>query len=235
MSVRQIRGWKVAVYSIARGGYPAGGPRAGYGKPLQAHNICTRQGLRGFQTSEVRCRPRSATRYRVPSGNAPASAMLAALGLRHRPQRGPRCKRAQRMRGAQMPNDKDSSSDHAQSFNDGILRNFSLLALPWLSFQRDMLAIMKKGIEDTSHARPVQKLTLLELHALMMVMDPSRTWRGPFDADLEKRVEETYKETFPKLVSGSIQFIEVQDILLKRMSDALNTLKDGNKTKSHSK
>jgi hypothetical protein len=94
---------------------------------------------------------------------------------------------------------------------------------------------MKKGIEDTSHARPVQKLTLLELHALMMVMDPSRTWRGPFDADLEKRVEETYKETFPKLVSGSIQFIEVQDILLKRMSDALNTLKDGNKTKSHSK
>jgi len=66
-------------------------------------------------------------------------------------------------------------------------------------------------------------------------MDPSRTWRGSFDADLEKRVEETYKETFPKLVSGSIQFIEVQDILLKRMSDALNTLKDGNKTKSHSK
>jgi hypothetical protein len=44
-----------------------------------------------------------------------------------------------------------------------------------------------------------------------------------------------HKETFPKLVSGSIQFIEVQDILLKRMSDALNKLKDGNKTKSHSK
>lgn len=134
-----------------------------------------------------------------------------------------------------MANDKDSSSDQAQSLKDGMLRSFSLLALPWLSFQRDMLAIMKKGIEDTSHARPVQKLTLLELHALMMVMDPSRTWRGPFDADLEKRVEETYKETFPKLVSGSLQFIEVQDILLKRMSDALNKLKDGNKTKSHSK
>ena len=69
----------------------------------------------------------------------------------------------------------------------------------------------------------------------MMVMDPLRMWRGPFDADLEKKVEETYKETVPKLVSGSIQFIEVQDILLKRMSDALNTLKDGNKAKGHSK
>jgi hypothetical protein len=134
-----------------------------------------------------------------------------------------------------MPNDKDRNSDHAQSYRDSMLRSFTLLALPWLSFQRDMLAIVKKGIEDTSHARPVQKLTLLELHALMMILDPSRTWRRPFDADLEKRVEEAYKETFPKLVSGSIQFIEVQEALLKRMSDALSTLKDGNKTKGYSK
>jgi hypothetical protein len=88
MSVRQFRGWKVAVYSITHGGYPARGPRAGYGKPLQAHDICTRQGLRGFQTNEVRCRLRSTSRYRVPSGNVPASAMLAVLGLRHHPQGG---------------------------------------------------------------------------------------------------------------------------------------------------
>ncbi|HEY6860861.1 MAG TPA: hypothetical protein VI358_13860 [Pseudolabrys sp.] len=127
-----------------------------------------------------------------------------------------------------MPNDKDSNSDR-------MLRSFTLLALPWLSFQRDMLAIVKKGIEDTSHVKPVQKLTLLELHALMMIFDPSRKWRSPFDADLEKRIEDTYKETFPKFVSGSIQFIEAQEAILKRMSDALNTLKDGNKTKSHSK
>ncbi|MGA8935620.1 MAG: hypothetical protein WB522_15265 [Pseudolabrys sp.] len=129
-----------------------------------------------------------------------------------------------------MPNDKDSNPDHAQS----MLRSFTLLALPWLSFQRDMLAIVKKGIEDTSHVKPVQKLTLLELHALMMILDPSRKWRGPFDAELEKRVEDTYKETFPKLVSGSIQFIEAQEAILKRLSEALNTVKDGNKTKSHS-
>ncbi|MGA8823078.1 MAG: hypothetical protein WB613_09680 [Pseudolabrys sp.] len=129
-----------------------------------------------------------------------------------------------------MPNDKDSNPDHAQS----MLRSFTLLALPWLSFQRDMLAIVKKGIEDTSHVKPVQKLTLLELHALMMILDPSRKWRSPFDAELEKRVEDTYKETFPKLVSGSIQFIEAQEAILKRLSDALNTVKDGNKTKSHS-
>ena len=134
-----------------------------------------------------------------------------------------------------MPNDKDSNSDHARNYRDSMLRSFTLLALPWLSFQRDMLAIVKKGIEDTSHVKPVQKLTLLELHALMMILDPSRKWRSPFDADLEKRIEDTYKETFPKFVSGSIQFIEAQEAILKRTSDALNTLKDGNKTKSHSK
>ena len=95
-----------------------------------------------------------------------------------------------------------------------------------------MLAILKKGIEDTSHVKPVQKLTLLELHALMMIVDPSRTWRSPFDADFEKRVEDAYQETFPKLLSGSINFIEAQEIILQRFSDALITLKDGHKTKS---
>lgn len=137
--------------------------------------------------------------------------------------------------GAQMANDKNSDFDDVQNLKDSIFRNVALLALPWLSFQQDMLAIMKKGIEDTSHIKPVQKLTLLELQALMMILDPSRTWRSPFDANFEKRVEDTYKEAFPKMVSGSIDLIEAQEMILKRMSDALVTLKDGNKTKSHSK
>ena len=137
--------------------------------------------------------------------------------------------------GAQMANEKNSNLDDVQNFKDSIFRNFALLALPWLSFQQDMLAIVKKGIEDTSHVKPVQKLTLLELQALMMIFDPSRTWRSPFDADFEKRVEDSYKEAFPKMVSGSIEFIEAQEMILKRMSDALITLKNGNKTKSHGK
>ena len=105
--------------------------------------------------------------------------------------------------GAQMRT--NSNLDDAQSIKDSIFRNFALLALPWLSFQQDMLAIVKKGIEDTSHVKPVQKLTLLELQALMMILDPSRTWRSPFDAGFEKRVEDSYKEAFPKMVSGSIE------------------------------
>ena len=134
-----------------------------------------------------------------------------------------------------MPNEKRNTSDDALDYKDSIFRNFSLLALPWISFQRDMLAILKKGIEDTSHVKPVQKLTLLELHALMMIVDPSRTWRSPFDADFEKRIEDAYKETFPKLLSGSIDLIEAQEKVLQHLSDALSVLKDGNKNKSHGK
>ena len=134
-----------------------------------------------------------------------------------------------------MPNDKQSKSDHAQDYKDNLLRNFTLLALPWVSFQRDILAIMKKGIQDTSNVKPVQKLTLLELHALMMILDPSRTWRSPFDADFEKRIEETYNEIFPKLLAGSIHFVEAHDKILQHMSEALITLKNGDKTKSRGK
>ena len=133
-----------------------------------------------------------------------------------------------------MSNEKKSNSDDAKDYKDSIFRNLTLLTLPWLSFQRDMLEIVKKGIEDTSHVKRVQKLTLLELHALMMILDPSRTWRSSLDADFEKRVEHTYKEAFPKFVSGSIQFIEAQETILQRISDALIALKNGNKTKSQS-
>jgi hypothetical protein len=137
--------------------------------------------------------------------------------------------------GAQMLNDENSGLDGAQNLKDSIFRNVALLALPWLSFQQDMLAIMKKGIEDTSHVKPVQKLTLLEWQALMMIFDPSRTWRSPLDANFETRLEDAYKEAFPKLVSGSIDLIEAQEKILKHMSDALVTLKNGHKTKGHGK
>ncbi len=131
-----------------------------------------------------------------------------------------------------MPKDRDNSSGHAQDGESSMLKNFILLTLPLLALQRDVLAIVKKGIADTS-VKPVQHLTLRELQALMMILDPKRKWRGRFGADLEKKVEDLYKETIPKLVSGSVQLIEVQEIISHRISEALITLKNGRKPKSH--
>ena len=58
--------------------------------------------------------------------------------------------------GAQMAN---SNLDDAQSIKDSIFRNFALLALPWLSFQQDMLLkhmsdaliTLKNGNKTKSH------------------------------------------------------------------------------------
>jgi hypothetical protein len=128
-----------------------------------------------------------------------------------------------------MPNTEDKGPDHAPNGDRRLSRNFTLLALPWLSFQRDMLAIMKKAIEDASHVRPIENLTLRELQALMMIFDPTGKWRGRLDHDLEKQIEEAYTKTFPKLISGSVHFIEAQEAFLASVSGLLEKLRK-NKT-----
>ena len=134
-----------------------------------------------------------------------------------------------------MPNEKDSGLDQAQNGAGRVLRSFILLTLPWLSFQREMLAIMKKGIEDASHVRPIENLTSRELQALMMILDPSGKWRSLLDRDLEKKIEETYTKTFPKLASSSILFIEAQQALLASISDLLDKLRKDNKPSGYSR
>jgi len=121
-----------------------------------------------------------------------------------------------------MPNDKDDGRDHPQNGEGRVLRNFILLTLPWLSFQRDMLAIMKRGIEDASHVRPIENLTLRELQALMMSLDPSGKWRNLIDRDLQEKIKETYTKTFPKLLSGLVLSIEAQEAVLASISELLD-------------
>jgi hypothetical protein len=132
-------------------------------------------------------------------------------------------------KGAEMPN--NSKPDQPQSYED-TLRNFILLTLPWLSFQREMLEIAKNNITDPSHVKSTENFTLRQLQALMMILDRSGTRRSLFDQDFEKRVEDAYKEIFPKLTSASVQFIEAQEAILATMFDALNTLRKGDKAKS---
>jgi hypothetical protein len=124
-----------------------------------------------------------------------------------------------------MPNEKDSGRDHAQNGESRVLRNFALLTLPWLSLQRDLLALMKRGIEDASNVRPIENLTSRELQALMMILDPSAKWRNLLDSDLQKKIKETHTKAFPKLVSGSILLIETQEEVLASISELIDKLR----------
>ena len=101
-----------------------------------------------------------------------------------------------------MASDKDSGLNRVLNFEDRVLRNFLLLASPWVLFQKNMLAIAKKGLEQASSDTPVEKLMSCEAQALMMILDPSEKWRDP---DLEKKIQEIYKNTVPKFAAGSIQ------------------------------
>ena len=127
-----------------------------------------------------------------------------------------------------MPDDKDRGRDHNDESR--IVRNFILLALPWLSFQREVLALMKRGIVDASHIRPIENLASRELQALMMTLDPSGKWRNLFDQDLQNGIKETYTKHFPTLVSSSLRLIESQEEILASLSELFDKLRTANKS-----
>jgi hypothetical protein len=137
--------------------------------------------------------------------------------------------------GAPMPNEENRILDDAMDFKDIMLRNFALLALPWLALQQDMLKIAKKGVEETKSTSPFQKFTAWEFHALTMILDPSGTLRSPFDADFEAGAKDAYDKVLPNLVSGSLAFIEAQNIVLEQISKGLMKMKNGDETKRQSK
>jgi hypothetical protein len=88
-----------------------------------------------------------------------------------------------------------------------------------------MLSIMKRGIEDASHVRPVENLILLELQALMMIVDPTGRWRNCIGYDLQEKLETMYKGIFPKLVSSSLLSVEVQAAALASLTELLDKLR----------
>ena len=124
----------------------------------------------------------------------------------------------------------DSKPDESQSYEDN-LRNFILLTLPWLSYQREMLEIAKSNITDPSRVRSTENFMLRQLQA-MMILDRPGTRRHLLDEDFKKRLEVAFKELFPKLTSARVQFIEAQEEILTTVFDTLNTLRKGDKPKS---
>ena len=153
-----------------------------------------------------------------------------------------------------MPNDKEKHSGHAQNGGSRILKNLSLLTLPWLALQLEILEIVKKGMvlktdqegaggkqadkEDKNRLKdmdyilikPIEHMVEREVHALMMILDRSQELRSRFGADLEKKLVHEFTNIIDKLAAGSVSFIEVQQIILKRIIEMLTKLKNEDKT-----
>jgi hypothetical protein len=126
-----------------------------------------------------------------------------------------------------MATDKDSKAGQAQAsgenVKDDLLRGVGLLALPVLAFQRNMLGLVRTGIEEAGLLKPLQTLAENELHALFMILDPTGKWRNSLGADIEKKMKDTLDSAVPKAIAGSVSLIDAQQALLTSLIDALDT------------
>jgi hypothetical protein len=129
-----------------------------------------------------------------------------------------------------MATDKDYKTDRAQASGedvkdpkDDLLRGLGLLALPVLAFQRNMLGIVRTGINEAGLLKPLQTLAENELHALFMILDPTGKWRNSLGADIEKKMKDTLDSAVPKAIAGSVSLIDAQQALLTSLIDALDT------------
>ena len=126
-----------------------------------------------------------------------------------------------------MPTDRDYKKGRAQvtgeDVKDNLLRGVGLMALPVLAFQRNMLTVVRKGIEQADLLRPVRTLAEHELHALFMILDPKGQWRNSVGVEIEKKLKDTFDSAVPKVISGSVNLIDAQQAILTSLIEALDT------------
>jgi hypothetical protein len=128
-----------------------------------------------------------------------------------------------------MPTDNDSETGRAEENAKGeMLRSIGLLVLPLLALQRNMLGIARAGINEASLLKPVQTLAESELHALLMILDPTGKWRNSLGTDIEKELKGTLDAAVPKVISGSVMLIDAQQELLTSIIAALDKARTSN-------
>jgi len=135
-----------------------------------------------------------------------------------------------------MPTDRDYETGRAQVTGEDakadLLRGMGLLALPLLAFHRNILDILRTGINEAGLLKPVQTLVENELHALLMILDPTGKWRNSLGADIEKKLKDTLDAAVPKVISGSVSLIDAQQAMLTSIIVALDTVRSNKASKN---
>jgi len=125
-----------------------------------------------------------------------------------------------------MPTDGDHKTGRAQvtgeDVKDNLLRGVGLLALPVLAFQRNILKVVRKGIEEAGLLQALGTLAQHELHALFMILDPKAQWRNSRGVEIEKKLKDAFDSAAPKVISGSVSLIDAQEAILTAVIEALD-------------
>jgi hypothetical protein len=128
-----------------------------------------------------------------------------------------------------MAKDQKTHSGGAESEEGGALRNVILLALPLFCFQRNILDLVKTGLETAVGIKPVQNLLINEIHAVMMIVDPEHRLRDRLGTGLENNIKELADEVADKVILGSVHLVDAQKAVAQGVIDVLLTLKDAPK------
>ena len=136
------------------------------------------------------------------------------------------------------PHHDDRSLKRAQAGEGGLLRAVILLALPWLSLQRDILNLIKANLDKPRQQAKdeapagrdsildvIHKLTARELQALLMILDPSHAWRRGLGEDLQKSLDVDLAEISRTFAAGASQIIDAQSKTLDRIVALLGKIK----------
>lgn len=138
-----------------------------------------------------------------------------------------------------MSTNADRTQGRVQNGGGGPLRMALLLALPLLSLQRDLLQVIKAGLEKPTKAPAtaegatgndnivdvLQKFAARELQALMMIVDPAHRWRNGLAEDFYKKLESDIAYVSQRVSTGAISLIEAQARILERAVEILRRIK----------
>jgi hypothetical protein len=137
-----------------------------------------------------------------------------------------------------MPHDQDSQAGRVHDGSAAgvlgavpkrMLQVLILPMLPLLSLQRNTLPIIRTSLQrdKDDYIRTIDKFVSLELHALLMVLDPARKLRSRFNENLEQDLAAEFTKVLEKLAAGLINMVEVQEMILSRLIDVLKESKNG--------
>lgn len=121
----------------------------------------------------------------------------------------------------------DGKSERPPQRGDtGLLKGIILLSLPVLRFQQALLPNIRSGLEKDKDeiVRSVEHFIAFELHALMMLLDPTGKVRSRLD---ESELTDRLKPVLDNLAAGTISFVRAQEDITQAMIKLLDGLRGG--------
>ena len=127
-----------------------------------------------------------------------------------------------------MSNTKSQGS--SQYGNINILKGLILLSLPILRFQQAIFPKIRSGLEEDKSGivAAVEHFIAFELHAIMMLLDPTGKLRNRFD---DEKLKALLKPVLDDVASGVISLVKAQEKIVQGLITSLDAIRNAERSK----